>query len=230
MKYILWDFDGTLGYRDGNWSGALHSILLKNGITNIPIEAIKLYLTKGFTWHNTEKSNKELFGNRTWWEYYEEDFSNIFIELGIQEDASKNISKGIKKEYMDLTKWHIYDDTIKALETAIKKYYRNIILSNHIPELDEIIKGLGIEKYFEKIYSSGNIGYEKPNSKIYEYVLDGEKINKKDCIIIGDSYSSDIEGGMRMGINSILVRTENKNNYGKYCKDLENIMEEIEKI
>jgi hypothetical protein len=98
MKYILWDFDGTLGYRDGNWSDTLHSILLlKNSITNISINTIKPYLTKGFTWHNSEKSNKELFGNKTWWEYYEEYFSNIFIELGVEEATSKNIPKGIKK-------------------------------------------------------------------------------------------------------------------------------------
>jgi len=230
MKYILWDFDGTLGYREGIWSEALYSVLLKNGIKDITIDVIKPYLTKGFTWHNTEKSNKELFGNKTWWEYYEDYFSNIFIELGIQKNISKKLSKEIKNEYMDLEKWHIYDDVIKTLELLIEKKYINIILSNHIPELEEIIKGLGINKYFYKIYSSGNIGYEKPNSKIYEYVLNDMKINKNDCIIIGDSYSSDILGGTKMEIKSILVRSDNKTNYKNYCKNLKNIVEEIEKI
>jgi putative hydrolase of the HAD superfamily len=229
MKYILWDFDGTLAYRDGNWSGALHSILLNNGITYITIDTLKPYLTKGFTWHNTEKSNKELFGDKTWWEYYEDNFSNIFMELGIQKNISKKISKEIKKEYMNITKWHIYDDTKKTLEGLINKKHKNIILSNHIPELEEIVKGLELDKYFLKVYSSGNIGYEKPNSKIYEYVLNDAKINPNDCIIIGDSYSSDIQGGTKMGIKSILVRSENKN-YEHYCKDLRNIIKEIERI
>jgi len=58
VKYILWDFDGTLAYRDGNWSGALYSILLNNGITDITLDALKQYLTKGFTWHSTEKPNE----------------------------------------------------------------------------------------------------------------------------------------------------------------------------
>jgi putative hydrolase of the HAD superfamily len=230
MKYILWDFDGTLGYRDGNWSAALHSVLLKNGIKDITIDVIKPYLSKGFTWHNSEKSNKELFGNKTWWEYYEDNFSNIFIELGIYENVSRKLSKEIKNEYMDLEKWHIFDDVIKTLELLIDKKYINIILSNHIPELEEIIKGLGIDKYFYRIYSSGNIGYEKPNSKIYEFVLNDMKINKNDCIMIGDSYTSDIQGGTKMEIKSILVRSENKNNYRNYCKDLENIIGEIERI
>jgi len=112
----------------------------------------------------------------------------------------------------------------------IDKKYKNIILSNHIPELEEIVKGLGIDKYFIKIYSSGNIGYEKPNSKIYEYVLNDAKINTNECIMIGDNYSSDIQGGTKVGIKSILVRSENKNNYEYYHKDLRNIIKKIEKI
>jgi ribonucleotide monophosphatase NagD (HAD superfamily) len=45
--------------------------------------------------------------------------------------------------------------------------------------------------------------------------------------MIGDSYNSDIQGGTKMGIKSILVRSENKNNYEHYCKDLRFIIEEI---
>jgi ribonucleotide monophosphatase NagD (HAD superfamily) len=39
------------------------------------------------------------------------------------------------------------------------------------------------------------------------------KIIKNDCIMIGDSYTSYIQGGTKMEIKSILVRSENKNNY-----------------
>jgi HAD superfamily hydrolase (TIGR01549 family) len=103
----------------------------------------------------------------------------------------------------------------------------NIIISNHVPELYEIVRNLNIEKYFTKIYSSGNIGYEKPNEKFYEYILDDLKAEKNKCVIIGDSYESDIKGGENMGIKSILVRRENKTNHTLYCKDLEDILEKI---
>jgi HAD superfamily hydrolase (TIGR01549 family) len=128
---------------------------------------------------------------------------------------------------MDITKWHLYDDVIKTLEELIKNGNKNIIISNHIPELNEIVKGLNIEKYFHKIYSSGKIGYEKPNKKFYEYVLNDMKICKENCIIIGDSYESDIMGGKNIGIKSILVRKENINNYELYNKNLEGIIEGI---
>jgi putative hydrolase of the HAD superfamily len=221
---ILWDFDGTLAYRDGMWSGTVFSILERNKI-NIPLENIKPYLTTGFTWHNPELSHREIFKGKTWWEYYEKYFENIFVNLDIGKETSIELSKQIKPEYMDETKWHIYDDVVKTLEKI--KENRNIIISNHIPELDEIVNNLGISKYFTKIYSSGNIGYEKPNKKFYEYVINDQKINKHDSIIIGDSYECDIKGGEGIGIKSILVRKENKNNYRLYYKDIEEIFEKI---
>jgi putative hydrolase of the HAD superfamily len=223
---ILWDFDGTLAYRDGMWSGALFSVLEKNH-TNIPLENIKHYLTKGFTWHNPELSHKEIFKGQTWWEYYENYFGNIFVKLGIQTEMAIELSKQIKAEYMDKTKWYVYDDVIKTLEKTIENGNRNIIASNHIPELNEIVNALNIGKYFIKIYSSGNIGYEKPNKKFYEYIINEEEININDCIIIGDSYESDIKGGENIGIKSILVRKENKNNYKLYCKNFEGILEKV---
>ena len=221
---ILWDFDGTLAYRDGMWSGTLFSILQKNNI-NIPLENIKPHLTTGFTWHSWELSHKEIFKRKTWWEYYEKYYENIFIKLKIQKKVAIKLSKQVKAEYMEKTKWSIYDDVIEALEKTIGN--RNIIASNHIPELNEIVNNLNIGKYFEKIYSSGNIGYEKPNKKFYEHILEDQKIDKDNCIIIGDSYEADIRGGENMRIRSILVRQENRNNYELYCKDLKGIIEKI---
>ena len=223
MKIILWDFDGTLAYREGMWSGTLFSLLEKNNIKNITIEEIKPYLNNGFTWHTPEYSHKELFNGRTWWEYYEEYFKNIFIEIGLSDEVALKLSKQVKEEYINKTKWHLYDDVIKTLERMIENGYKNIILSNHVPELDQIVNNLNIKKYFYKIYNSAYIGYEKPNSKIFEYVVNDLKINKTDCIMVGDSYESDIKGALNVGINAIYVRKENKQGYRLYSKTIENI-------
>jgi putative hydrolase of the HAD superfamily len=230
MKIILWDFDGTLAYREGMWSGTIYTVLEKNNIRNISAEEIKPYLSTGFTWHTPEYSHKELFGGKTWWGYYENYFYNIFIKLGLDKEDGEKLSKQIKWEYMDKTKWNIYNDVTETLEKLIAKGYKNVILSNHIPELNEIVNNIGLEKYFIRTFSSGKIGYEKPNRKIYKYVFCELGLDKKDYMMIGDSYESDIKGGIGVGIKSILVRKENKNEYKWHCKDLKNIMETIEEI
>lgn len=81
------------------------------------------------------------------------------------------------------------------------------------------MKHLGIREYFAKIYSSANIGYEKPNIKIYEKVLQDLK-DAENIIMIGDNYIADIQGAKKAGIEAILVRKANEYNYDKYFATL----------
>ncbi|MEH2378333.1 MAG: HAD-IA family hydrolase [Nostoc sp.] len=104
------------------------------------------------------------------------------------------------------------------------------MLSNHIPELNDIIENLGIRDYFTEIYTSGKIGYEKPNIKFYDYVINDLNLENKKCIMIGDSYDADIAGALRAGIKAILVRKPNEKNYRFYCKNIRGIIEIIKNM
>ncbi|MDZ8094607.1 MAG: HAD family hydrolase [Nostoc sp. DedQUE05] len=230
MKYLFWDFDNTLGYRQGMWSETLHSILILNGIFNINSEDIRPFLKNVFPWHSPETSHNLLFNGKTWWGYMNEYFAEIYEKVGINKTQAIKYSSQVQNEYKKLEKWHLYDDAIPTLQDAIKNNYKNIILSNHIPELHEIIDKLNITEYFEEIYTSGTIGYEKPNLKFYAYVINDLKIEKRECVMIGDSYNADIAGALRAGIQAILVRKPNDKNYKLYSQDFRGILKIIRKV
>lgn len=219
MKYLLWDFDNTLAYRDGMWSSTIYELLNDHEYNYLKIEDIGSYLKSGFPWHSPEIAHKEFLGEKTWWEYMNEHFKGILKELGIDDNAADNISNCIREKYLNPNKWHIYDDTEYCLKRTVEKGYSNVILSNHVPELEELVKHLGIRKYFTKIYSSANIGYEKPNIKIYEKVIQDLK-DAENIIMIGDNYIADIQGAKKAGIEAILVRKANEYNYDKYFATL----------
>nr|WP_234711127.1 HAD-IA family hydrolase [Nostoc punctiforme] len=117
-----------------------------------------------------------------------------------------------------------------TLQYTIKNNYKNIILSNHIPELHEIIDQLNITEYFDEIYTSGKIGYEKPSLNFYAYIINDLKIEKTECVMIGDSYNADIAGALRADIQAILVRKPNDKNYKLYSKDFRGILKIIRRI
>lgn len=228
--YVLWDFDETLAFRDGMWSDTLYSVLIKNEITYIEKEDIKPFLRNGFSWHSPDIPHIDFFCGKKWWEYYEKYFQKIYEKLGVKRSVSSKLCKNIKDEYLNITKWHLYPDTEEALEILINNNYINVIISNHVPELSEIANMLNIGKYFHKIYSSANIGYEKPNKYFYDFIIKDLYANRNNCIVIGDSYDADIVGAIGANIVPILVRKENNRNYKWYCRNLENIRETIELI
>ena len=59
-----------------------------------------------------------------------------------------------------------------------------------------------LKKYFEKVYLSEEIGYNKPDIEFYESILK-EYPFKDRMVMIGDSLSSDIQGGINFGIPTI---------------------------
>ncbi len=219
-KYILWDFDCTLGYRDGKWTQTLND-LLKANHNNIPYDTIKPFMQTGLPWHEFEKSHKELFRGLSWWEYVEKYLTSVLDRLGVHK--SKHIASQFRSHYLDLKYWHLYDDTCKTLEELSAMGYTHIIASNHVPELPELVEQLGIGQYFEKIYSSANMQYDKPNIHFFREIL-GDLEKDSDIIMIGDDYNSDIRGGKHSGINkAILVHNPNQMRYEFSCNNLEEI-------
>lgn len=73
------------------------------------------------------------------------------------------------------------------------------------------LKNTRLYKYFLKLFISQEIGLQKPNRDFFDYVLsDIGKTDKEDVYIVGDSLSSDIQGGINAGIKTILFNRENK--------------------
>lgn len=89
-----------------------------------------------------------------------------------------------------------------------------------------LVEGLGIKEYFKFIITSANVGYDKPNIKIFEEVLKYGTYDE--YYMIGDSYTADIIGAKNIGFNAILVRKENSMNYKNYSKDLNGIWKFID--
>lgn len=113
-------------------------------------------------------------------------------------------------EYLS-KKGHLIDGAAKLCRSLYGKTKLYIVTNG----IDFVQKGRmalsGIEDCFEKSFISGELGYEKPD---INYFLCVEKVipdfSKKDTIIIGDSLTSDIKGGISFGIDTCWYNPSNK--------------------
>lgn len=134
---------------------------------------------------------------------------------------------------MELFFQNLGRDNLKAEEAA--EYYAECLENNGImlPGAHEMLQSLssypkalvtnGIAriqwgrlrdtdsaKYFEHIFISQEMGVQKPRKEFFDIVLSKIKRDKDECIVIGDSEKSDIQGAVNSGIRSILYSPSGK--------------------
>lgn len=65
------------------------------------------------------------------------------------------------------------------------------------------MKECGLKSYFKDIFVSEDTGYQKPAKEYFDYCFQRiENLDLKKTLIIGDSLSSDIQGGINVGIDT----------------------------
>lgn len=68
-----------------------------------------------------------------------------------------------------------------------------------------------ITKFIKKLYISDEIGIKKPQKEYFEYVLaDIPEKNKKKILVVGDSLTSDMQGGRNAGLTTCLYDPKNR--------------------
>ena len=78
------------------------------------------------------------------------------------------------------------------------------ILTNGFLKTQEIkMENAGIDKYFIRIFSSDELGINKPHKDYFHWVVSSLHANKKDCIMIGDDEKVDVGGAKNYGIDAV---------------------------
>ena len=206
-KYLIWDFDGTLGYRIGMWTETVIDVLQQTiPESNVSREQLRPFLQSGFPWHHPDYPHPEINTSSDWWNSLDSIFERTLMQgAGLEHQQAQILAKQVRNVYPDPTHWRLYDDTVPTLEALSNTDWKHLILSNHVPELKDILTALKIGQYFEKIFNSAETGYEKPHPQAFQNVLN--TVNSYSAIwMIGDSLKADIMGAKNLGIPGILVR------------------------
>ena len=114
-----------------------------------------------------------------------------------------------------------YDDNRQPIPGAIelleilKPQVKIGIITNHIRQ-EQLLKmdACKLWPYTDELIISGDVGINKPDPGIFEHALELFDAKPQDCIMIGDSWHSDIQGAFNMGIKAFWL-----NRYGDPIPD-----------
>ena len=130
-------------------------------------------------------------------------FDLLFGELGVAVDATacarayeKNLSIG-----------HYFLPGAQEAVEALSKKYRLFLVSNGTASVQKgRLTSANLYPYFEKVFVSQELGHNKPSIEYFEKVFAQiPDFEPKKAIIVGDSLTSDILGGINAGIYTCWV-------------------------
>jgi len=68
----------------------------------------------------------------------------------------------------------------------------------------------GIIGYFERMFTSEEIGFNKPRKEIFHWAVSSLNAKKNECLMIGDDNKVDIEGAALYGIDAVWFNPEQR--------------------
>jgi putative hydrolase of the HAD superfamily len=122
----------------------------------------------------------------------------------------------------------LFDDSMELVK-SLHKDYRLTIVTNGLKDVqDHRIRRSVIGEYFEDVVISEEVEVSKPDPKIFELALNNIKhTDKSKVLIVGDSLTSDIQGGINFGVDTCWYnpkKVENKTGI-KPTYEISNLME-----
>jgi len=112
-----------------------------------------------------------------------------------------------------LTKLPYLDEVLAELK---RKGFKLGIITNTVTSREEhvrvALRKIDVEKYFDYIITSVDAGHEKPDERIFMTALRALRTKPYEAVMVGNRISSDIVGGNRMGMITILFKWNKRYN------------------
>lgn len=187
--------------------------------SNVTRDQLRPYMNAGFRWHSPQICHPPHTPADEWWAEVEPIFVRAFCEgAGLAPSQGNLLAKKIRQTFLDPSRWSLFPDSLLALESLTARGWQHILLTNHVPELPQLLHALGLDALFAAIFNSADTGIEKPHRAAFENVLSSLPAPTR-VWMVGDNPVADIQGAEAAGIPAILVRRPHAS-VQRYAADL----------
>lgn len=199
-KHLFFDLDHTLWDFEKNSSETL-------------FEVFSLF-ELNHSGHNFDSfySKYKVVNKDLWADYRKNKIDKAFLrdnrfhfslqKIGIDD---KLLANRISDHYLEHSpkKGYLFPHTHQVLDYLSKKYQLHII-TNGFKEAQVVkMETCGLTNYFKEIIISEEVGFNKPDKRIFNHALEITSSNTTNALMIGDDLESDIIGAKNAGINQV---------------------------
>lgn len=203
-KTILWDLDQTLLNFDLSMNYAIRAVFKRFGL------AINDDIVAQYDAINRSYWNRLELGEITKEEVKIGRFRTLFRELGIYHISPEEMAAIYQEE---LGSVFYYMDGAKELVTKLREMgYRQYVVTNGVNSTQANKMRLsGLDQIMDGVFVSELMGYPKPMKEYFDACFASlPDVKKEECILVGDSLTSDMRGANNAGITACWFNPEGR--------------------
>ncbi len=208
MKTVIFDFADTIAHLSPSKESVVQNFILDKLGVKIELEKIaRAYHYLDMNMFYSSVNIQDSVNKKEFYNLYNE---KLFYYLGLDD-----FSVEFYDYFVSIEKhWMLKEGVEGLFAQIVEKGYKIGIISNFDKKLKNIVSDLGIGKYISFLVISADVGFEKPNEKIFTYALSEYELDKDELFYVGDNYNLDYHPTKSLGIKTFLY--DEKGFFPKY--------------
>lgn len=207
IKGVIFDYGGTLDTAARHWSNVIWEGYVE---TQVPIT--KEQFLEAYVYAERELArNKHINPTDN---FYQLLYKKVKIEIE-QLIANEYLPHNNRIQYYIEQVAHYCDKVArtqieknKTILEELSKKYPLVIVSNFYGNIKTVLAEYGILHYFKNVIESAEVGIRKPSPEIFTLGVKALEMQPNQVLVIGDSYSKDIEPAQKAGCIPIWLKGE----------------------
>jgi putative hydrolase of the HAD superfamily len=208
IKAIIFDFIGTLtnvkNYSLENSKMKLYGAIIDAGF-NVDVKSFLDAYSRAHEKYRVIRYEKLIEVTNAVW--ISEALNSLGFKATPEDSRIKTAVNIFFEDYLDSLELR---PCAKKLLEKVSMEYKLGIISNftYAPVIYAGLRNLGINKFFNAVLVSEEVGWRKPHIKIFQEALKRLGIVAEEAVYVGDSPEEDIMGAKAAGIKTIFVPSQ----------------------
>ncbi|XP_039174671.1 haloacid dehalogenase-like hydrolase domain-containing protein 3 [Crotalus tigris] len=116
------------------------------------------------------------------------------------------IAEKLYRDYSSPKNWELIPGAIEILQWCQQRGIRMAVVSNSDWRVQEILSRCNLRQYFQFVLTSEEVGFAKPDRRIFLEALHSAKVEPQLAAHIGDHYVNDYLAARKTGLHSFLFK------------------------
>lgn len=194
IKAVTFDVGGTL---IEPWPSVGHvyaKVAARHGLENISAGLLNSRFRAAWD------ARKAFDHSRASWE---ELVDEVFLDLC--EPPRRTFFPELYDQFSAADAWRVFDDVVPALDALASRGIQLGVISNWDARLRGLLRLLELDRHFESLAISYEIGFPKPSSVIFDWSAVKLGLPASAILHVGDSLDMDIAGARATGFHSLRI-------------------------